>query len=119
MQDALKYLFFVLLAQVTSLDEEKRRLLQRVTQTQSNCAQMAAQLKEVRDRWQATCLTNVTLYRELMSLRGDLELWQVWLPDTLCPKYFCMLTTSVDVHEHCSKQSLGRDLSCSGMSGLC
>jgi hypothetical protein len=63
--------------QVASLDDEKNKLLHHVAQTQANCAQLASQLKEVRDRWQTTCMTNVSLYKELMHLRGEVELWQV------------------------------------------
>ena len=64
-------------AQVSRLDEEKNSLVARASQFQSSCMQLAGQLKETRDRWQATCLTNVTLQRELMSLRAQAHEWQV------------------------------------------
>ena len=49
----------------------------RASQFQSNCMQLAAQLKETRDRWQSTCATNVNLQRELMALRAQVSDWQV------------------------------------------
>ena len=58
----------------------------RASQFQSNCMQLAAQLKETRDRWQSTCATNVNLQRELMALRAQVSDWQV-TPD-------CLLTLS-------------------------
>ncbi len=63
--------------QVTRLDEERSRVMARASQFQSNCMQLAAQLKETRDRWQSTCATNVNLQRELMSLRAQVSDWQV------------------------------------------
>lgn len=60
--------------QVTKLDQEKQQLSARVLQSQTGCSQLALQLKEIRERWQLTCLTNATLHKELMSLR---EVWQV------------------------------------------
>ena len=52
-------------------------MMARASQFQSNCMQLAAQLKETRDRWQATCATNANLQRELMSLRAQVSEWQV------------------------------------------
>jgi hypothetical protein len=60
--------------QVTKLDQEKQQLSARVLQSQTGCSQLALQLKEIRERWQLTCLTNATLHKELMGLR---EVWQV------------------------------------------
>ena len=52
-------------------------MMARASQFQSNCMQLAAQLKDTRDRWQATCATNANLQRELMSLRTQVSEWQV------------------------------------------
>lgn len=60
--------------QVAKLDQDRQLLTARVSQTQSGCSQLAMQLKETRERWQITCLTNATLHKELMALR---EMWQV------------------------------------------
>ena len=64
-------------AQVSRLDEEKNALVARASQFQSSCMALGAQLKEARDRWQATCLTNAALQRELMALRAQAHEWQV------------------------------------------
>ena len=66
-------------AQVSRLDEEKNALVARASQFQSSCMALGAQLKEARDRWQATCLTNAALQRELMALRAQAHEWQVRL----------------------------------------
>lgn len=63
--------------QVGRLDEEKARLMARTSQFQTSCMALAAQLKETRDRWQATCATNVKLQRELLTLRSEFSHWQV------------------------------------------
>ncbi|BDA50434.1 hypothetical protein COCOBI_16-1100 [Coccomyxa sp. Obi] len=60
-------------AQVARLDQERQLLTARVSQTQNGCSQLAMQLKETRERWQITCLTNATLHKELMALR---DMWQ-------------------------------------------
>lgn len=60
--------------QVARLDQERQLLTARVSQTQNGCSQLAMQLKETRERWQITCLTNATLHKELMALR---DVWQV------------------------------------------
>ncbi len=52
-------------------------MMARASQFQSNCMQLAAQLKETRDRWHSTCATNVNLQRELMALRAQVSDWQV------------------------------------------
>ena len=67
-------------AQVSRLDEEKNALVARASQFQSSCMALGAQLKEARDRWQATCLTNAALQRELMALRAQAHEWQVRPP---------------------------------------
>ncbi len=64
--------------QVAKLDQEKQMLSARVMQSQTGCSQLAMQLKEIRERWQLTCITNATLHKELMGLR---QVWQV-LPQT-------------------------------------
>lgn len=64
-------------AQVSRLDEEKNALVARASQFQSSCMALGTQLKEARDRWQATCLTNAALQRELMALRAQAHEWQV------------------------------------------
>jgi len=61
-------------AQVATLAREKQQLAVRVSQSQASCGQLAMQLKQIRERWQMTCLTNATLHKELMNLRGT---WQV------------------------------------------
>lgn len=61
-------------AQVATLDHEKQQLAARVSQSQASCGQLAMQLKQIRERWQMTCLTNATLHKELMNLR---DTWQV------------------------------------------
>ena len=63
--------------QVARLDEEKARLTARASQFQNSCMALAAQLKETRDRWQATCATNANLQRELLTLRSEFSQWQV------------------------------------------
>ena len=65
------------LDQVGRLDEEKARLMARTSQFQNSCMALAAQLKETRDRWQATCATNANLQRELLALRSEFSQWQV------------------------------------------
>ncbi|CAK0786977.1 hypothetical protein CVIRNUC_010193 [Coccomyxa viridis] len=61
---------------VSRLDEEKNALVARASQFQSSCMALGTQLKEARDRWQATCLTNAALQRELMALRAQAHEWQ-------------------------------------------
>lgn len=80
--------------QVTKLDQEKQQLSARVLQSQTGCSQLALQLKEIRERWQLTCLTNATLHKELMSLR---EVWQV----RAAP--FC----SPSLHQACHEAACG------------
>lgn len=54
-------------------------MVARASQFQSNCMQLAAQLKATRDRWQTTCATNVSLQRELVALRAQVSERQVLL----------------------------------------
>ena len=63
--------------QVARLDVEKARLMAGASQFQNSCMALAAQLKEMRDRWQATCATNANLQRELLTLRSEFSHWQV------------------------------------------
>jgi hypothetical protein len=59
--------------QVSRLDDERQRLVQRAHASQAGCAAMAAQLQQARARWQAACAANSELERELAGLRGHLR----------------------------------------------
>ena len=72
------------LLQVAQLEAHKVALVNHMHSMEACCGQLTVQLKDLKQKWCATCVENVKLYRKIFELRKALN------PGTVCST--CNLT---------------------------
>lgn len=63
----------VLTLQVTKLEAHREALTSHMHSAEDCCAQLVEQVKTLKDKWCATCVENVKLYKKIFELRKALN----------------------------------------------
>lgn len=63
----------VLILQVTRLEAHREALMSHMHSAENCCAELVEQVKTLKDKWCATCVENVKLYKKIFELRKALN----------------------------------------------
>lgn len=63
----------MLTVQVTKLEAHREALLSHMHSAEDCCAQLLEELKTLKNKWCATCVENVKLYKNIFELRKALN----------------------------------------------
>ena len=108
----------MLTLQVTKLEAHREALMSHMHKAEECCAQLVEQVKALKDKWCATCVENVKLYKKIFELRKALNPGRTLHPnssifsDTFQTCYFSFFGISLAINcDPCGKTLVHSNIS--------